>query len=31
LEENELTKRLVRLMGGDLDKVYRIYEKRLSS
>ena len=30
LEENELTKRLVRLMGGDLDKVYRIYEKRLS-
>jgi GNAT superfamily N-acetyltransferase len=31
LEENELTKRLVRLMGGDLDKVYRIYEKQLSS
>jgi GNAT superfamily N-acetyltransferase len=30
LEDNELTKRLVRLMGGDLDKVYRIYEKRLS-
>ncbi len=30
LEENELTKRLVRLMGGDLDKVYRIYEKQLS-
>lgn len=30
LEENELTKRLVRLMGGDLYKVYRIYEKQLS-
>ncbi len=30
LEDNELTKRLVRLMGGDLDKVYRIYEKQLS-
>jgi GNAT superfamily N-acetyltransferase len=29
LEDNELTKRAVRLMGGELDKVYRIYEKPL--
>jgi len=27
LEENELTKRLVRLMDGELYKTYRIYEK----
>lgn len=27
LEDNELTKRAVRLMGGELDKVYRLYEK----
>ncbi len=29
LEENELTKRLVRLMDGELYKTYRVYEKRL--
>jgi GNAT superfamily N-acetyltransferase len=29
LEDNERTKRAVRLMGGELDKVYRIYEKGL--
>jgi hypothetical protein len=29
LEDNELTKRAVRLMGGDLYKVYRVYEKSL--
>jgi GNAT superfamily N-acetyltransferase len=29
LEDNELTKRAVRLMGGELDKIYRIYEKTL--
>jgi GNAT superfamily N-acetyltransferase len=29
LEENELTKRLVRLMDGELYKTYRIYEKPL--
>ena len=27
LEDNELTKRAVRLMGGELYKVYRVYEK----
>jgi GNAT superfamily N-acetyltransferase len=31
LEDNELTKRAVRLMDGELYKVYRIYEKVLSS
>jgi len=29
LEDNELTKRIVRLMHGDLYKTYRIYEKTL--
>ncbi|MGD8440591.1 MAG: N-acetyltransferase [Holophagae bacterium] len=29
LEDNELTKRAVRLMGGQRDKIYRIYEKAL--
>jgi GNAT superfamily N-acetyltransferase len=29
LEENELTKRLVRLMDGELYKTYRMYEKAL--
>ena len=29
LEDNELTKRAVRLMGGELYKNYRIYEKGL--
>jgi GNAT superfamily N-acetyltransferase len=29
LEDNELTKRAVRLMDGELYKVYRMYEKRL--
>jgi GNAT superfamily N-acetyltransferase len=29
LEDNELTKRAVRLMGGDLYKIYRVYEKVL--
>jgi len=29
LEDNELTKRAVRLMGGDLYKVYRMYQKDL--
>ncbi len=29
LEDNELTKRLVRLMDGELYKTYRIYEKML--
>ena len=29
LEDNELTKRAVRLMGGELYKVYRVYEKSL--
>jgi GNAT superfamily N-acetyltransferase len=27
LEDNELTKRAVRLMGGELYKIYRVYEK----
>jgi len=31
LEENELTKRLVRLMGGELYKTYRVYEKSIES
>ena len=30
LEDNELTKRAVRLMDGELYKVYRVYEKSLS-
>jgi ribosomal protein S18 acetylase RimI-like enzyme len=30
LEENELTKRLVRLMDGELYKTYRVYEKPLT-
>ncbi len=29
LEDNELTKRAVRLMGGEVYKVYRVYEKTL--
>ncbi|HSL16427.1 MAG TPA: N-acetyltransferase [Methylomirabilota bacterium] len=29
LEDNELTKRAVRLMGGELYKVYRVYEKNV--
>ena len=29
LEDNELTKRMVRLMDGELYKVYRIYEKEI--
>ncbi|HOC42033.1 MAG TPA: hypothetical protein PKJ99_03360 [Thermoanaerobaculales bacterium] len=29
LEDNELTKRAVRLMGGELYKVYRMYQKAL--
>jgi len=29
LEDNELTKRLVRLMDGELYKIYRIYEKQI--
>ena len=29
LEDNELTKRAVRLMGGEVYKVYRVYEKAL--
>ena len=29
LEDNERTKGAVRLMGGELDKIYRIYEKAL--
>ena len=29
LEDNELTKRAVRLMGGELYKIYRMYEKSL--
>jgi ribosomal protein S18 acetylase RimI-like enzyme len=29
LEDNELTKRLVRLMDGELYKVYRVYEKEI--
>lgn len=29
LEDNELTKRAVRLMDGELSKVYRVYEKHL--
>jgi GNAT superfamily N-acetyltransferase len=29
LEDNELTKRAVRLMGGELYKVYRMYDKAL--
>jgi hypothetical protein len=29
LEENELTKRLVRLMDGEKYKTYRVYEKEL--
>ena len=29
LEDNERTKGAVRLMGGELDKIYRIYEKKL--
>lgn len=29
LEENELTKRLVRLMGGELYKTYRVYQKAI--
>jgi hypothetical protein len=31
LEENELTKRLVRLMDGELYKTYRVYQKPLSA
>ncbi len=31
LEDNELTKRLVRLMDGELYKVYRVYEKPVLS
>ncbi len=31
LEDNELTKRAVRLMDGDLYKTYRIYQKDLNS
>ena len=30
LEDNELTKRAVRLMDGELYKVYRVYEKRIA-
>jgi GNAT superfamily N-acetyltransferase len=30
LEDNERTKRAVRLMGGDLYKIYRMYQKELS-
>ena len=29
LEDNELTKRAVRLMGGEIYKVYRVYEKTI--
>ena len=29
LEDNERTKGAVRLMGGELDKIYRMYEKKL--
>jgi GNAT superfamily N-acetyltransferase len=31
LEDNELTKRAVRLMDGELYKIYRVYEKQLGS
>ncbi len=31
LEDNELTKRAVRLMDGELYKVYRVYEKAITS
>jgi len=31
LEDNERTKRAVRLMGGELYKIYRMYEKSLSN
>jgi hypothetical protein len=30
LEDNELTKRAVRLMDGELYKIYRVYEKRIA-
>jgi hypothetical protein len=30
LEDNELTKRAVRLMDGQLYKIYRVYEKHIS-
>jgi len=30
LEDNELTKRAVRLMDGELYKVYRVYEKHIA-
>ncbi len=30
LEDNELTKRAVRLMDGELYKVYRVYEKAIA-
>jgi len=31
LEDNELTKRAVRLMDGELYKIYRVYEKQIRS
>ena len=31
LEDNELTKRAVRLMDGELYKIYRVYEKQLTA